>query len=83
MGSLIKNVLVVDVGGTSVKILATGKDKLRKFPSDRKDAPACPAQGLTWQIIASGWHLTNDARRQGLIQALSKLDRRAAQLMPN
>jgi polyphosphate glucokinase len=27
------NVLVVDVGGTSVKILATGQDEPRKFPS--------------------------------------------------
>ena len=27
------NVLVVDVGGTNVKILATGQDEPRKFPS--------------------------------------------------
>ena len=27
------NVLVVDVGGTNVKILATGQTELRKFPS--------------------------------------------------
>ena len=27
------NVLVVDVGGTNVKILATGQNELRKFPS--------------------------------------------------
>ena len=27
------NVLVVDVGGTNVKILATGQESARKFPS--------------------------------------------------
>ena len=27
------NVLVIDIGGTNVKILATGQDELRKFPS--------------------------------------------------
>jgi polyphosphate glucokinase len=27
------NILVVDVGGTSVKILATGHEEPRKFPS--------------------------------------------------
>jgi polyphosphate glucokinase len=31
--SSVKNVLVVDVGGTSVKILATGQDDHRSFPS--------------------------------------------------
>ena len=30
------NVLVVDVGGTSVKVLATGQNEPRKFPSGRK-----------------------------------------------
>jgi polyphosphate glucokinase len=32
-GSAVKNVLVVDVGGTSVKILATGQKQHRSFPS--------------------------------------------------
>src|SRR6266481_5499218 len=31
--SSVKKVLVVDVGGTSVKILATGQDEHRSFPS--------------------------------------------------
>ena len=31
--SSVKNVLVVDVGGTSVKILATGQSEHRSFPS--------------------------------------------------
>jgi polyphosphate glucokinase len=33
------NVLVVDVGGTNVKVLATGQKKPRKFPSGRKMTP--------------------------------------------
>ena len=33
------NVLVVDVGGTNVKILATGQDEPRKFPSGPKLIP--------------------------------------------
>jgi polyphosphate glucokinase len=32
-GSSMKNVLVVDIGGTSVKILATGQSERRSFPS--------------------------------------------------
>jgi hypothetical protein len=30
------NILVVDVGGTNVKILATGQKEVRKFPSGLK-----------------------------------------------
>src|SRR5262245_64565178 len=33
------NVLVVDVGGTNVKILATGQDEPRRFPSGSKLTP--------------------------------------------
>lgn len=36
------NVLVVDVGGTSVKILATGQDEPRRFPS----GPKLTAKGM-------------------------------------
>ena len=32
-------VLVVDIGGTNVKILATGQKEPRKFPSGRKLTP--------------------------------------------
>ena len=32
-GGFVMNVLVVDVGGTHVKILATGQNEPRKFPS--------------------------------------------------
>jgi polyphosphate glucokinase len=37
--SSVKNVLVVDVGGTSVKILASGQDEHRSFPSGPKLTP--------------------------------------------
>jgi polyphosphate glucokinase len=32
-GELIMNVLVIDIGGTHVKVLATGQDAHRKFDS--------------------------------------------------
>ena len=31
-----KKVLVIDIGGTNVKLLATGEKERRKFPSGRK-----------------------------------------------
>ena len=34
-----RNVLVIDVGGTSVKVLATGRDERRKFPSGPELTP--------------------------------------------
>lgn len=37
--SLVEHVLVVDVGGTSVKILATGRKIHRSFPSGPKLTP--------------------------------------------
>jgi polyphosphate glucokinase len=47
------NVLVVDVGGTNVKILATGQDKPRKFPS----GPTLTAKQLVAGVkkLARGW----------------------------
>jgi polyphosphate glucokinase len=47
------NVLVVDVGGTNVKILATGQDKPRKFPS----GPALTAKEMVAGVkkLAQGW----------------------------
>src|SRR5947209_3160647 len=38
-GSSMKNVLVVDIGGTSVKILATGQSERRSFPSGPTSTP--------------------------------------------
>src|SRR6478735_3638744 len=34
-----KNVLVIDIGGTSVKLLATGQPERRRFPSGPKMTP--------------------------------------------
>ncbi len=47
------NVLVVDVGGTSVKALATGQDEPRKFSSGRKMKPEQMVSGV--KQIARGW----------------------------
>ena len=47
------NVLVVDVGGTNVKILATGQTELRKLPS----GPTLTAKQMVAGVkkLASGW----------------------------
>jgi polyphosphate glucokinase len=47
------NILVVDVGGTSVKILATGQEKPRKFPS----GPTMTAEEMVAKVreVAGGW----------------------------
>jgi polyphosphate glucokinase len=47
------NVLVVDVGGTNVKILATGLETPRKFPS----GPSLTAGRLVSEVVqaAEGW----------------------------
>ena len=47
------NVLTVDVGGTSVKILATGQDKPRKFPSGPKLTPKEMVAAV--KKLAQGW----------------------------
>jgi polyphosphate glucokinase len=46
-------VLAVDIGGTSVKILATGQHEPRKFASGPKMTPARMAAGV--KKLASGW----------------------------
>ena len=48
------NVLVVDVGGTNVKILATGQAEPRKFPSGPKMAPAQMVANV--KELAGDWH---------------------------
>ena len=40
------NVLVVDIGGTNVKILATGQAEPRKFPSGPKMTPQQMVSGV-------------------------------------
>jgi polyphosphate glucokinase len=47
------NVLVVDVGGTNVKVLATGQKEPRKFPSGPKMTPKQMVSGV--KQIASDW----------------------------
>jgi polyphosphate glucokinase len=47
------NVLVVDVGGTNVKVLATGQKEPRKFPSGPKMTPKQMVSGV--KRIAGDW----------------------------
>ena len=51
--SPIPRVLVVDVGGTSVKILATGQDEHRSFPSGSTLTPRQMVSGV--KKLAQGW----------------------------
>jgi polyphosphate glucokinase len=46
-------ILVVDVGGTSIKILATGETERRKFPSGPEMTPQRMVSGV--QEAAQGW----------------------------
>jgi polyphosphate glucokinase len=48
-----KRVLVVDVGGTSVKILATGQTERRSFPSGPTLTPSRMVSGV--KKLAQGW----------------------------
>jgi polyphosphate glucokinase len=48
-----KKVLVIDVGGTSVKILATGQQEHRAFPSGHKMTPKQMVAGV--KKLAAGW----------------------------
>jgi polyphosphate glucokinase len=50
---LAKKVLVIDVGGTSVKILATGHQEHRSFPSGPKMTPKQMVVGV--KKLAAGW----------------------------
>ena len=47
------NVLVIDIGGTSVKLLATGRDAPRKFPSGPGLTPGRMVGGVVQ--AAAGW----------------------------
>jgi polyphosphate glucokinase len=48
-----KNVLVVDIGGTNVKMLATGQTEPRKFDSGRALTPQQMTAGV--KTLAEGW----------------------------
>ena len=63
--STIKRALVVDIGGTSVKILATGQTEARSFPSGPTLTPARMASGHSDSIaLYSGQLWIN--HREGL-----------------
>src|ERR1019366_520304 len=47
------NVLTIDVGGTNVKILVTGQQEVRKFPSGPKLTPKAMVEGV--KKLAAGW----------------------------
>jgi polyphosphate glucokinase len=47
------HVLVVDIGGTNVKILATGQAEPRRFPSGPKMTPQQMVSGV--KEVAAGW----------------------------
>ena len=56
------NVLVVDVGGTNVKLLATGQTERRRFPSGREMTPRRmiagvrkAAEGWSWDVVSLGY----------------------------
>jgi predicted NBD/HSP70 family sugar kinase len=47
------SILVVDIGGTNVKILASGQTERRKFPSGSSLTPAKMVDGV--KALANGW----------------------------
>src|SRR3954471_21977099 len=47
------NVLVIDIGGTHVKTLATGQAEPRRFPSGPKMTPQQMVSGV--KELAAGW----------------------------
>jgi polyphosphate glucokinase len=47
------NILVIDVGGTSIKILATGRKEVRRFPSGPKLTPQQMVSGV--KELAGDW----------------------------
>ena len=48
------DVLVIDIGGTNVKVKATGHEEERKFPSGPKMTPQMMFDGV--KKITKGWH---------------------------
>jgi len=50
---MVIRVLVVDIGGTNVKILATGQTEPRRFPSGRELTPAAMVSGV--KELAKDW----------------------------
>lgn len=57
-----RKVLVVDVGGTSIKLLATGQDERRKFPSGPEMTPDAMVSGVKqltadwpYEVVSMGY----------------------------
>jgi polyphosphate glucokinase len=48
-----RRILVVDIGGTNVKLLASGQTEWRNFPSGRRLTPAKMVEGV--KALARGW----------------------------
>ncbi len=53
-GTRAKKILVVDIGGSQIKILATGETKPRKIPSSKKLTPIEMVEAV--QKLAKGWN---------------------------
>jgi len=53
-GAFDMNVLAIDIGGTNVKILATGHKERRKFPSGKKLTPGRMVAGV--KKLTRDWH---------------------------
>jgi polyphosphate glucokinase len=51
--SVARKVLVVDVGGTNVKLLASGRETPARFPSGKRLTPVEMVAGV--QALAAGW----------------------------
>src|SRR5262249_51918574 len=49
----VKKVLTIDIGGTNVKVLATGQKERRKFPSGPKMTPRQMVDGV--KKLAADW----------------------------
>jgi hypothetical protein len=53
-GELIMNVLVIDIGGTNVKVLATGQDAHREFDSGPALTPKRMVSGV--RKLVADWN---------------------------
>ena len=62
-----KRILVVDIGGSNIKILATGEEKRLKFPSD----PDLTADRLVQQVLEATSHWNYNAISVGCPCAVS------------
>ena len=59
MKNAARNVLVIDIGGTGVKVLATGESEPRKFPSGPGMTPALMVAGVQKLIGASKYDVVS------------------------